>query len=139
MLDEAYPMVLLALTVWREARGEPHDAKRGVAWSIRNRTLRPGWWGTNYVSVITKAWQYTSMTGKGDPNLSKWPRTDDDLWIASQQAAEEAYLCAGTDPTGGAHSYFDDSLKMNPPEWALSSQFTFTIKLGALNFYRLVR
>ena len=35
---------IMALTVWAEARGEPVDGQRAVAWVLRNRAAKPGWW-----------------------------------------------------------------------------------------------
>ena len=34
----------MTLTVWAEARGEPEEGQRAVAWVIRNRYEHPGWW-----------------------------------------------------------------------------------------------
>ena len=35
---------ILTLTVWAEARGEPEDGQRAVAYVILNRLAAPKWW-----------------------------------------------------------------------------------------------
>jgi N-acetylmuramoyl-L-alanine amidase len=125
-------LYLLALCVWREARGEILLAKLAVAWSIRNRVMRPSWWGKTWEDVILKPWQYSSFNAK-DPNATKLPHSEDLSWEASWQAAEEAFLGTGSDPSEGATSYHDTSI--TPPEW--TKEMIVTVKIGALIFYRL--
>ncbi len=131
-LQESWEQNLLALVVWREASNQTVDAKLAVAWSIRNRVLAPGWWGTDWTTVITKRWQYSSMTAPNDPNLIRWPIPTDTSWQASLIAAEEAYTGSVADPTGGAQSYY--SVDIPPPNW--TSEMTFTVQIGAMRFYR---
>jgi spore germination cell wall hydrolase CwlJ-like protein len=125
---------LLALCVWREARGEVNDAQLGVACSIRNRVDKPGWWGTDYRSVILKPWQYSSFNA-GDPNSIKFPDETDSVWL---QCLENASLVINgncPDNTDGAQSYFDKSLDNNPPKWAAT--MTHTLDIGRLHFYKV--
>ena len=125
---------ILALCVWREARGEVWDAKLGVACSIRNRVLKGGWWGNTYHTVILKPWQYSSFN-EGDPNSTKYPDPNDPVWL---QCLENASLIINgncDDNTGGAQSYFDRSLDNNPPNWAAT--MTHTVNLGRLHFYKV--
>ena len=123
------------LCIWREARGEILDAKRGVAWSIRNRVQRPGWWGASWDGVILKAKQYSSFN-PGDPNATKIPYLNDPSLPDCFAAAEEVFNSAGSavDPTLGATSYFDKSMDANPPPWAAMMMHTTT--LGGLRFYK---
>src|SRR6185295_16250998 len=69
-----YEITLLALTIYREARGEPHEAQIAVAHTVKNRISKPGWWGTDIVSVLTKKWQYSSLTDPNDTQLTTWPK-----------------------------------------------------------------
>ena len=132
-LDQIYELFLLALCIWREARGECLDAKRGVAWVVRNRAAHPSWWGTDIISVILKPAQFSSFNS-GDSNAVKWPAQQDNTWTASLGIAAEVLAGKGTDPTAGAAYYFDDSLAENPPAWA--AQLAPCAKLGRLNFFR---
>src|SRR5436190_18312786 len=77
---------MLALAIWREARGEPPDAKRAVGWVIRNRVQRGGWFGADYGAVILKPAQFTSFSA-GDPNAARFPRFDDSSWRDAVTAA----------------------------------------------------
>jgi cell wall hydrolase len=122
-----YSTFLLALCAWREARGEPLDAQRGVIWTILNRAAKPGWWGRDIISVILCPYQFSSFN-QNDPNATKFPAPNDPAWPEILLAA----VAPGTDPTGGATSYYDDSIPA--PSWA--GEMTPTVKLGRLNFYR---
>lgn len=74
--------LLLALTLWGEARGEPIDGKKAVAWVVRNRMEKAAAWkaarGRNHPlygdgtvqGVVLRPWQF-SCWNKGDPNMPK--------------------------------------------------------------------
>jgi len=68
-LTHLWHTALLALMLWREARGESDEAKIAVAHTVVNRVAHPGWWGRTVDDVIAKKWQYSSMTDPGDPQL----------------------------------------------------------------------
>ena len=59
-------LVMLALAVYREARGEIPTAQIGVAWCIRNRVENPKWWGKDYLNCLFKKWQISSLTDPKD-------------------------------------------------------------------------
>jgi N-acetylmuramoyl-L-alanine amidase len=128
-------IVFLALTVWREARGEEYLAKLAVAYSILERVAHPKWWGDDLMSVVFKRLQYSSMTHAGDPNLIDWPQAADSTWSDSMIAAMAATGKGAANPAPGADSYFDDSIA--PPSWAKPEMFV--LKIGRLNFYNLDR
>ena len=138
MIDEitqSYPFTLLALCIWREARGEIRDAKLGVAWSIRNRVERGGWWGNTWATVILKPYQYSSFNAN-DPNACKLPSPTDPSWLECLDVANQVFDSPNVpDPTGGATSYFDKSLDNNPPSWA--AELIHTWDLGNLHFYKV--
>jgi len=60
----------MARTLYGEVRGEGWEGKVAVAWVIRHRAEKPGWWGTDITSVC-KAKQQFSCWNKNDPNLPK--------------------------------------------------------------------
>jgi len=131
-----YELFLLALCVWREARGANYAVKLGVAWSIRNRVVNPGWWGATYEQVITKAWQYTSMTGAGDPNLIAWPQgTSDPSWFDSIRAAQDAMAAKEADPVAGATHYYDNSIP--PPAWTKANGSKHILDIPPMSFWKV--
>lgn len=137
--DQAIEFALLVMVVGREARGESDfNAKLGVAWSIRNRVTNPRWWGHDWVSVIEKYAQYSSMTPPGgrDPNLMVYPSLDTDSWRQCIEAAEGAYWASRPDPTNGATHYYDRSLDDNPPTWATDASSEHVCDIGDFHFYR---
>jgi len=134
--EQSYELSLLMLCVWREARGESDfNAKLGVAWTVKNRVALQGWMGRTYPAVITKPWQFSSFN-VGDPNASKFPLPHEDKsYQDCLSAAGTAYQGLGSDPTGGATHYYDDSIAA--PKWTIGA--TRTVKIGRLNFYKDVK
>lgn len=128
-------IVFLALTVWREARGESYTCKLAVAFSVLERAKHPKWWGNDVMSVVFKRLQYSSMTNKDDPNLVAWPQAADTAWNDSILTAIAATAGTPVNPAPGADSYFDTSI--SPPSWATPAQFV--IQIGNLRFYNLDR
>ena len=134
---QAYEMVLLALCVWREARNQPFEGKLAVAWSIRNRVMKPGktWWGDDWETVILKRWQYTSFE-KSDPNACLLP-TDpalDKTWDDSLVCAERAYLSSGVDTSQGATHYYNPKI-VAAPAWVNAPGTRFVVEIGDHRFY----
>jgi len=129
--QESANLTFLALTVWREARGEPFHGKLGVAFSIMNRVKRPAWWGNDLQGVVFKRWQYSSMTDPKDPQVTKWPLSGDPAWQECLEVAEMAILGAIPSPVDGADSYFD--LSIPAPKWA--NEENFVCAIGRLRFH----
>jgi N-acetylmuramoyl-L-alanine amidase len=123
---------LLGLVVWREARGEPPEAKVAVACSVLNRVANPKWWGTDVSTVIGKPFQYSSMTDPHDAQLTKFPTLSDSSWIESLQVAIDVLdgnRCIV--PNLGADSYHDKSIAA--PSWA--KRELMVGQIGGLFFY----
>src|ERR1700684_3507913 len=135
-LQQTYELALLALAIWREASGAGADAMLAVAWSIRNRALNPAWYGVGWAAVISKPWQYSSMSAPGDPNLIRWPLVSDPSWASALSIAQLVYQGSayemGADPTQGAINYY--STDIAPPSWV--SSMTFTVSIGPFKFYK---
>lgn len=136
---QMYEFILLALCIWREARGENLLTKEAVAWSIRNRVQKPGWWGTGWAGIILQPYQYSSFN-RTDPNATKLPIPADPSWQDSLEVAQMIYTTGADpslpDPTRGATSYFDMSMDHNPPTWATDGSMVKTCDVGRLHFYR---
>lgn len=126
-----YERVMLALLVWREARGELHQAKVAVCYSVMNRVKSPKWWGTTLGAVIAKKWQYSSMTAPGDPNLIQYPLPQDLSFQDSLLAVNAVMMDKEKNPVEGADSYYDVSIP--PPKWAKPEQFVKQV--GAFRFF----
>ena len=122
----------LAFVIWREARGEPIEVRIAVAWSILNRVAKPSWWGRDVDQVVTKAWQYSSLTDPRDPQLAKaWPLIDDKQWRECMEIAQNVLRNAIPCPLPGADSYYDTSIPA--PSW--TAQARFCGQLGRIRFY----
>ena len=126
-----YEHALLALLVWREARGELHPAKVAVAFSVLNRVAQPKWWGTTLGAVIAKKWQYSSMAAPGDPNLIQYPLPQDLSFQDALYAVNRVLAGAEKNPVPGADSYYDTSIPA--PSWAKPEQYVGQV--GAFRFY----
>lgn len=125
------PTLLLALCIWREARGEPYTAKLGVAHTVRNRcTLAPReGFRRDIAANILKPWAFSSFM-EGDPNAVKYPREDDPSWKESLEAAR----AVAEDPTGGAVFYYSRPLIEPPHAWG---KVEHAADIAGLHFYRL--
>ncbi len=130
-LWRAWEVSLLSLTLWREARGEGTDALVAVAWCVRNRVERPTWWGHDYVSVLAKRWQFSSLTDPRDRQLTNWPAPEDGSFEKCLQIADGVIAGFFPCPFPGADSYHDASIA--PPAWTEKARRCGTI--GRLTFY----
>ncbi len=97
---------------------------------LQNRAVRRG--TSVYIEAVHK-WQFSSMTAQGDPNLILYPTDIDQQWVDALCLAEQ--MAAGTlsDITGGATSYYAESMK-TPPYWAAS--MTQTCIIAGQIFYK---
>jgi len=95
---------LLALCIWREARGEGQDGMRAVAHVINNRVGKEGF-GSTFQSVILGKNQFTSMSVPTDPEFNLMPDVGDPQY--SYCLALAPTVLGGTDPdlTTGACYY----------------------------------
>jgi conjugal transfer mating pair stabilization protein TraG len=95
---------LMALCLWREARGEGADGMKAVACVIRNRVLRRH---TSYAIEVMRPWQFTSMTDPKDPEYRLMPDPKDASWGKAQAVAEMAIAGVLPDVTQGATLYWN--------------------------------
>lgn len=137
-LLSAWELCLLALMIWREARGESHECKIAVAHTVKNRIDHPGWWGKTYAEVIGKKWQYSSLTDPNDKQLTTWPKADDAAFEECLQISQLVVNGTYNSPLKGIDSYYDDSLQGDlKPKWAKEHPERFVGKIGRLNFYNM--
>lgn len=124
-------LTFLALTAYREARNQPSLGQVAVCYSIIERVRRKSWFGNSILDVVTKKWQYSSLTNPKDPQLTIWPTTADRTW---QGCLLIAYGCMHNDyqnPVPFADSYYDTSIA--PPAWAKKE--CFVDQIGVLRFF----
>jgi hypothetical protein len=121
---------LLALCVWREARGESLAAKVGVVDVVRNRCkMAPaqGFKPTVRENIL-KPWAFSSFM-VGDPNSAKYPGTGDRSWVDSRTAATHE----DPDTVDGAVFYYSLPLEAPPKAWGLVE---FCVTMGGLHFFK---
>ena len=129
--QELADKVFIALTIWREARGETEEAQIGVAHVIMNRVKKPSWWGNDPMSVVFKKWQFSSITDPQDRQLTKWPESTDKSWIQCLDVACDVVDGKTENPVANADSYHDISIL--PPKWA--TQESFVCQIDRILFY----
>lgn len=130
------PAVVVALTLWGEARGEGHDGLVAVGCVIRNRVEHPRWWGDDFTAVCLDPWQF-SCWNTDDPNLPKMLHVagvPDADYAAALDVAEGVIGGVTPDPTQDADSYFDVRMA-EPPSWA--ARAAHTVDIGHHTFYRV--
>ena len=130
------PFKLLALCIWREARGESYEAKLGVAWTIKNRCSQAPKEGfkPDIAGNILKPWAFSSFM-EGDPNSVKYPAETDPSWQFSMTAA----IDPAADPTNKAVFYYSLPLTAPPKAWGeVGKHIEHSATIGGLEFYRLI-
>lgn len=133
--------LLLAATLYGEARGEAALGKRAVAWVIRNRMKAAEKWKAEHkgrqhplfgdgtvAGVVLRPWQF-SCWNKGDPNLARLLELVNTngasagvgMWAVLRAVADGvlAEPPEWTDPTWGATHYCTLALwgKDDPKAW----------------------
>ena len=141
LLFEQPGNLLLAATLYGEARGETAMGKRGVAWVIRNRMKAGERWAAQHggvghplfgkgdvAGVVLKPWQF-SCWNKNDPNLarllelvkSNGASAGGGMWAILRAVADGvlAEPPEWPDPTWGATHYCTLALwgKDDPKAW----------------------
>lgn len=132
-LQKSADLAFLALTVWREARGESATVKTAVVHSILNRVNRPSWWGRDIMGVVFKKWQYSSLTDPKDPQLTTWPKNGETAWQECLLISNNVMRGLLNNPMPGADSYHDISIPA--PDWAKPEYFVGQI--GRVRFFNL--
>lgn len=132
MIDPAglNDLYLLALCIWREARGEPLAGKFAVGCVIRNR-VRDARWPSSYRDVILQKLQFSSFN-RSDPQVALYPTSANKTWSDSVHAAMATLHCE-QDYAQGANHYYATSIAA--PSWADPAKLV--AEIGAHRFYKL--
>lgn len=126
-------VVLLALCVYGESRGEPYAGKCGVAHVVINRVKCKTWYGKGIKGVILKPWQF-SCFNTNDPNLTKLidlahnPPYIDEQYLEIADGCIDGYIPS---PVEDATHYHN--IHVNP-SWKDSMKFI--VKIGNHLFYK---
>ena len=146
-LWKVYELILMALCVWREARGEPRLGKVWVAWVIKNRKIVKGWWNRSGMlsEVLLKPQQFSSLTDKNDKQLTVFPypvKHGEEEYAPDKEFSEILVICEevlrtpiAEDPTRRSDHYYSASM-IDPPSWADEDKLTGIV--GRHKFYRLL-
>ena len=136
-LEDVYPYLLACLCVWREARNQSQEARRGIWWVIQNRVGKPQF-RPHLESVVLQPFQFSSFNGN-DPNALKFPNRlvplDWSAWIEILQIASSP----GEDPTD--HALYYETFPVEELDAVRARDVWFsadklTVQLGAVRFYR---
>lgn len=114
---------LLTITMWLEADNQGVEGMVAVGHVIRNRVLKPGWWGNTWRSVILHPWQFSCFNEGNEKRVNQAM----DLWEKrheqkNPQFKAARYLSCGIidghlpDNTKGANHYY--KLFSPFPSWA---------------------
>jgi N-acetylmuramoyl-L-alanine amidase len=143
-----------ALTIHGEARGDTQEGRTAVAHCILNRMSKKSWWGKDVAghddhtmaAVCLKPWQF-SCWNKSDPNSLLLRSLQERYREAIQQKACRASLKAlidaldgyAPDQTGGATHYLTTRLHQSVrcPLWARGNN-NF-IEIGKHRFFAGIR
>lgn len=120
-LSEAYQLFarvgLLALVIWREARGESYECQLAVAYTVINRVERPAkGWGQGVLGVLFHPWAFSSVTDPHDVQLTRWP-SEGPTWDACLKAAAGALFKLEPNPVPDAVYYHSFPQQTPPKEW----------------------
>lgn len=121
-------VLVLTLTVYGEARGEPEQGRLAVAWTAVNRWRSGKWFAEESLAgTCRKKWQFSAWN-LDDPNaaLLESIRLSKEPWLAvmGSEMLRECLYCAlaavhglQPDPTMGATHYYSYDV-VERPKWA---------------------
>lgn len=110
---------MLALCLWREARGEPIEGKAAVADVVLTRVADPRW-PNSITGVITQQYQFSAFN-RTDPNVTKFPTPGDPDFLSWLECAEVADIAIKNGASGLADHYYAAALPRKP-EWSFKMQ-----------------
>jgi spore germination cell wall hydrolase CwlJ-like protein len=140
MSDRDLDIDVMARTLWGEARGEGLLGMEAVANVIMNRVALSNekggyWWGNSVTDVCQKPFQF-SCWNTHDPNRAQMLILDpsDKIFAAALDIAADAVYGTLKDATGGATSYYANTMA-KPPDW--TNDMIQTCIIRHHTFYKL--
>lgn len=125
--------LVLARTIYGEARGEGFRGMQAVAAVVMNRAAIGGWWGDSVISVCKAKWQFSAWN-ENDPNAAlirdKVPGDGDGVFDLAYEIAGAALRGDLVDVTDGATHYYNPHVVT--PSW--SAAFSETAVIGNHRF-----
>jgi len=134
VLMKEEPRLLLARTIWGEARAERYETQKAVAHVVLNR-MQSARYGSTVAEVVLARYQFSSWNlNSPDRRLMLAKRKgDDSQFDAIYELAGQALGGATIDPTDGATHYHVNVVN---PSWASSDELMKTIESGGFVFYK---
>ena len=132
-LKNQKPIVLLAITILEEARGESHEGKIAVGHVVLNRMRDPRWPDT-VTDVVLQPHQFTGVWAQREKVRLLFPVVvhGPDVWLDCMQAACDVMVTRLPDPTDGATHYHAASIS---PWWSRSAKMHLKCRIGNHVFY----
>lgn len=132
----ADPSVVLACTLWMEARNQGSRGLQAVANVIVNRANHPSWWGSDIRGVCLASEQFSSWNEGSTqvPLVKQAIASGDSVYNTAVETAKLAVAGTLPDITMTSDSYYALSMH-TPPKWATPERFT--VQIGTQRFYRV--
>jgi hypothetical protein len=129
-----YAPWLASLFVWREAKSESLEARRGILHVVLNRVNNQHRWPHTLAGVLLQKNQFPT-NNRNDPSCTRFPLQEDPRGWRSYVECTKLVMNPGPDPTGGATSY--ESLPDNSPREPWMRPEAITFRSGRFRFYKL--
>jgi N-acetylmuramoyl-L-alanine amidase len=142
LVHNDHDVLMLARTLWGEARGEPAEGQTAVAWVICNRAARGRFAGRLFkqegaVAYVCLVPRQFSCWNEGDPNRIKLLVLGEDQFLDQVAIASNVLDGLVADPTDGADHYHTieppAGTEVWPPDWAETMRET--ARFGGHVFY----
>lgn len=127
----AADLFMLALCLYREARGDGDAGMTAVGCVVRNRVHRRN---SSYYAEVVKPWQFSSITATGDSQLIKYPAALDASWVKAQAIAQGIIGGTIVDTTEGSTLYYANTIPF-PKNWN-KAVITATVTVGNQYFFK---
>lgn len=124
---------VFAKTIYGEAKGEPEEAQRWVAWVIKNRARsnRDYWGGSSIRNVCLQKGEFKCWNGKTDIKI-----TEPDVYNRIVQWSAQIFDAPNNQDLTGYHAdRYNNPDKEGYPDWTKNA---YKIKkIGHLEFYKV--